>query len=50
VVEKAGEDPYVLPKFLLNPRSSWTGNMANPQIIATCASASYGFVAREIGT
>ncbi len=26
VIEKAGEDPYVLPKFLLNPRSSWTGN------------------------
>jgi hypothetical protein len=36
VVEKGGEDlssvalamegPYVVPKFLLNPRSSWTGN------------------------
>jgi len=26
VVEDAGEDPYVAPKFLLNPRSSWTGN------------------------
>lgn len=26
VIEDAGEDPYVVPKFLLNPRSSWTGN------------------------
>ncbi|OPZ26722.1 MAG: hypothetical protein BWZ02_01902 [Lentisphaerae bacterium ADurb.BinA184] len=26
VVEGGGEDPVVVPKFLLNPRSSWTGN------------------------
>lgn len=26
VVEDAGDAPYVVPKFLLNPRSSWTGN------------------------
>ncbi len=26
VIENAGEDPFVVPTFLLNPRSSWTGN------------------------
>jgi hypothetical protein len=26
VVEGAGEDPFVVPKFLIAPRSSWTGN------------------------
>ena len=26
VMGNGGEDPYVVPKFLLNPRSSWTGN------------------------
>lgn len=28
VKEQSGEDPYVTPKFLLNPRSTWTGNYA----------------------
>lgn len=26
VVEDGGEDPYIKPKFLLNPKSSWTGD------------------------